>query len=142
MYPLFNFPLGWVVIVMVNLFAFYLSMSCFMDLKTVGVDEFFYSVIIEKIYSIGGFGIMFLELVIPIGLLTQFSAPKLLLIKKMCQLGRTFLLEMLVTNEHCSAYMPAWYGAFCRESPSHPRGHKRCLSSGKTNGSKSLLWTD
>lgn len=48
MYPLFNFPLGWVVIVMVNLFAFYLSMSCFMDLKTVGVDEFFNSVIIEK----------------------------------------------------------------------------------------------
>jgi ligand-binding sensor protein len=85
---------------------------------------------------------MFLELVIPVGLLTQFSAPKLLLVKKMCQLGRTFLLEMLVRNEHCSAYMPAWYGAFCRESPSHPRGHKRCLSSGKTNGSKSLLWTD
>jgi phosphoenolpyruvate carboxylase len=38
---------------------------------------------------------MFLKLVIPIGLLTQFSARKLLLIKKMCQLGRTFLLRCL-----------------------------------------------
>jgi hypothetical protein len=47
---------------------------------------------------------MLLELVIPIGLLTQFSAAKLLLVKKMCQLGRTFLLEMLVQNELFSLY--------------------------------------
>jgi hypothetical protein len=88
MYPLFNFPLGWVVIVMVNLFAFYLSMSCFMDLKTVRVAEFFLFCYYRKSYSIGVFGIMFLELVIPIGLLTQFSAPKLLLVKKNASVGQ------------------------------------------------------